>query len=342
MKIIEKLKLDHRSLILNEDIRTRYYRGGLLTVLLLFPFMDISTINDYSLSGIQKLYHAGKDVFYRLKNNPAVDWRKIIYRITVKLLSESVKCPQRDKEIRCLIADDTDLPKTGMCIELIGRIWSHVKNSSILGFKGLFLGLHDGKSFYGLDFCLLGEKGKNRKKPYGLTTQQLKNRYHKQRDKAVAGYRRKEEYFQKKTQMLLRMLKTAISQGIRFDYLLVDSWFVNYELISFILTRKIKPHLLGMAKMGNTKYMYADKEYTEKELIERQKRNRKTKRSRKLNLWYCMVDVTFRDIEIRLFFCRVKRAGKWNVLLITDRDLDFEQACKLYARRWHIEVSFKL
>ena len=210
-----------------------------------------------------------------------------------------------------------------------------------MGFKGLFLGLHDGKSFYGLDFCLLGEKGKNRKKPYGLTAQQLKNRYHKQRDKAVAGYRRKEEYFQKKTQMLLSMIKTAISRGIRFDYPLVDSWFVNYELISFILTRKIKPHLLGMVKMGNTKYMYADKEYTAKELIEKQKRNRKTKRSRKLNLWYCMVDVTFRDIEIRLFFCKVKRAGKWNVLLTTNRDLDFEQAYKLYARRWHIEVFFK-
>jgi hypothetical protein len=29
-----------------------------------------------------------------------------------------------------------------------------------LGFKGLFLGFHDGKSFLGLDFSLHGEKGK--------------------------------------------------------------------------------------------------------------------------------------------------------------------------------------
>ena len=36
----------------------------------------------------------------------------------------------------------------------VGRIWSHVSNSSILGFKGLFLGYHDGKSFFSLDFSL--------------------------------------------------------------------------------------------------------------------------------------------------------------------------------------------
>lgn len=52
----------------------------------------------------------------------------------------------------CLIVDDTDLPKTGRCVELIGRIWSHVTNRSILGFKGLFMGYYDGKSFWGLDF----------------------------------------------------------------------------------------------------------------------------------------------------------------------------------------------
>ena len=34
------------------------------------------------------------------------------------------------------------------------RIWSHFSNSSMLSFKGLFLGYHDGKSFYGLDFSL--------------------------------------------------------------------------------------------------------------------------------------------------------------------------------------------
>lgn len=68
--------------------------------------------------------------------------------------------------IRCHIVDDSDLPKTGRKIELIGRVFSHVKSKGIFAFKGLFLGYHDGKSFFALDFSLHGEQGKNKAKPY--------------------------------------------------------------------------------------------------------------------------------------------------------------------------------
>jgi hypothetical protein len=53
-------------------------------------------------------------------------------------------------------------------MELIGKIFSHVTHTSNFGFKGLFMGYHDGKSFFSLDFSLHGEKGKNQNKPYGL------------------------------------------------------------------------------------------------------------------------------------------------------------------------------
>ena len=38
------------------------------------------------------------------------------------------------------------------CLKNNDRIWSHVSNSSMLGFKELFLGYHDGKSFMDLIF----------------------------------------------------------------------------------------------------------------------------------------------------------------------------------------------
>ena len=125
----------------------------------------------------------------------------------------------------CLIVDDTDLPKTGRCVELIGRIWSHVTNRSILGFKGLFMGYYDGKSFFGLDFSLHGEKGKNEKKPYGLSNKQLKARYSKKRKVDSSGFNRKQEYFETKIQSMISMIRCAITKGIRFEYILVDSWF---------------------------------------------------------------------------------------------------------------------
>ncbi len=51
------------------------------------------------------------------------------------------------------------------------------------------------------------------------------------------------------------MVKDAIRNKIPFDYFLVDSWFTCTELVDFVYRHHKKFHLLGMAKMGNTKYM---------------------------------------------------------------------------------------
>jgi hypothetical protein len=340
--IIRSLKLNCKRFELSGSDRTIYGRGSVLTYLLLFPLFQLPNVRAFSQSILVKLFGGGKDVFYRLKNNEMIPWRSLHYRVTLQLIGlAKSRSSEETTGLKCLIADDTDLPKTGRCIELIGRIWSHVSNGSILGFKGLFLGYHDGKSFFGLDFSLHGEKGKNEKKPYGLTPKQLKDRSSKRRSNLADGAKRKSEYFQKKTDNLLSMIRTAISKGIRFDYLLVDSWFVCDELISFVLGRKIKCHLLGMAKMGRTRYDFNGQSYTAKELVEKMKRNKKTKRSRLLNVWYSIADVYYKGNYVRLFFCKTTHRGNWNVLLTTNTDLEFEEAYRIYSIRWAVEIFFK-
>ena len=340
--IIRSLKLNGKRFEISGSDRTIYGPGSVLTYLLLFPLFQLSNVRAFSQSILAKLFGGGKDVFYRLKNNEMIPWRSLHYRVTLQLIGlAKSRSSAEPTGLKCLIADDTDLPKTGRCIELIGRIWSHVSNGSILGFKGLFLGYHDGKSFFGLDFSLHGEKGKNEKKPYGLTPKQAKARFSKRRSNLTHGAMRKAEYFQKKTDNLLSMIRTAISKGIRFDYLLVDSWFVCDELISFVLGRKIKCHLLGMAKMGKTRYDFNGLSYTAKELVEKQKRNKKTRRSRKLNVWYCSADVCYKGNCVRLFFCKTTHRGNWNVLLTTNKSLEFEEAYQIYTIRWAVEVFFK-
>lgn len=340
--IIRSLNFNSTQLRSTHGDRSSYSCGNVLTLLLLFPLFQLSNVRAYSQSVLSKLFKGGKDVFYRFKNNEMINWRVLHHRISLQLVGIAALTSTEDSTgYKCLIADDTDLPKTGWNIELIGRIWSHVTNSSKLGFKGLFLGYHDGKSFFGIDFSLHGEKGKNERKFFGLTPKQTKDRFSKKRSVLSAGSNRKAEYFEKKTDNLLIMIRTAIAQGLRFDYLLVDSWFVSDVLISFILKRKIKCHLLGMAKMGNTRYDFKGVSYTAKELIEKQKRNKKTKRSRKLNVWHSFVDVNYKGNNIRLFFCKTTHRGNWNVLLITNTDLEFEEAYRIYCIRWCIEVFFK-
>jgi hypothetical protein len=97
----------------------------------------------------------------------------------------------------------------GAVLNSRSRIYSHVTNSfNYGGFKGLFLGYHDGKSFFGPDFSLHGEKGDEKKpdyKQYGLTGKQRKARYSKKRSAKSAGKQRGNEYFRTKTEMLVEI-----------------------------------------------------------------------------------------------------------------------------------------
>ncbi len=79
---------------------------------------------------------------------------------------------------------------------------------------------------------------------------------------------------------MIQMIRTSIENGLRFEYVLVDSWFTCYELIRFINSRRINCNLIGMAKMGKTRYSFKDKNLTAKQIIEIQRRTKKVKRSR--------------------------------------------------------------
>ena len=324
-------------------INTQFRAKQVFTMLLLFPFFDVKDISHFAHSPVSHIFKCSKDVFYAFQKSVHINWRKLSYSVTKQLINRVEKNSHNaDKQpIKCLIADDTDLPKSGRCFEFLSRIYSHVTKSFNYGFKGLFLGYHDGKSFFGLDFSLHGEKGKDATKPYGLTKKQSKRRYKNKnrRNKSVAQVR-VNEYFEKKTDRLITMIRTAISNGIRFDYLLTDSWFTCFKLIHFIVTRKIKCHFLGMVKSDKTQYGYKSKSLTISQIRDSKKRAKASK-SKKLNCKYYEVLVDFKGIPVKLFYCKMNKKKRWHCLLTTNLELDFEQAFEIYATRWTIEVFFK-
>ena len=210
---------------------------------------------------------------------------------------------------------------------------------SILGYKCLTLMLSDGCSQMFIDFSLHGEQGKNKEKVQGLTAGQRKARFSKDY-KGQAVQERVDEYLRKKTETAIGMIKNAIKRGFRFDYILVDSWFTNTDLVKFVATRRIKCHLLGMAKRGNTKY---DTEYgclNTNQIIKALKKDKLCKYCRTLRCTYCQIDALLAGKKVRLFFCKHGRKGEWNVLLTTDSSLTFLKAYRLYARRWATEVGY--
>ena len=60
-----------------------------------------------------------------------------------------------------------------------------------------------------------------------------------------------------------------------------------------------------------------------------------------IKCFYSETMVDFNGIQVKLFFCKTSRKGKWNVLLTTNQELGFEQAYKIYSIRWSVEVFFK-
>ena len=312
-----------------------------LGLLMLFPCFMIRNAYNYSKSSLSGLFDCKKDVFYRFISNESYDWRKILATVSLQLWNKTQGQRATDStEPVCLMVDDTDYPKRGIQTELIGKIYSHVTHSMMLGFKGLFIGITDGVSQMLLDFALVGEEGKNGN--YGLKQKQLDARFSKEHDKESHTAKRIEEYNQSKIALMIEMIRRIIKRKIHFDYVLADSWFACAEVILFITSRHVRCHYLGMIKMGKTKYVYKGKEYTANQLaaiFDKPKQGRKY--SRRLGCWYITVDVIFAGRNVRLFFSKRDKRGKWNGLITTNRKLDFFEAYRIYSRRWSLEVVFK-
>jgi predicted nucleic acid-binding Zn finger protein len=208
-----------------------------------------------------------------------------------------------------------------------------------LGFKLLLMGYWDGASFIPVDFSLHRERGKNNEKPYGLKKKEMKRQHKKDRAISSPAFEREEEADMSKIDIAIKMFKRAISQGFHVDFVLMDSWFTCDAFIEAVMkVKKQAVHLIGMYKIAKTKFCYQGQKYTYGQL-----RNLlgKAKRCRKLGMYYNEAIVVYNGKEIKLFFSKKGKNGKWKVLLCTDTSLSFIKMIEIYQIRWTIEVFFK-
>ncbi|MCF6351253.1 MAG: transposase, partial [Flavobacteriaceae bacterium] len=307
-----------------------------ISALLLLPFLGASNVNNVS----SNCFEAKKDVFYRLKNNPLIDWRSILWLFVIKFIAiGKAKASEDSSSPKCLIIDDSFLAKSGKYIEKISKMWDHVSKKYLLGFKVNLLGYWDGKTFLSIDFAIHREKGKNEKKPCGLTLKEIKKQSKKNRSRDMASFEREKEADASKIETGIKMFKRAVKNGLSIDYLLMDSWFTCNEFISAVsAVKKQTIHLIGMYKIATTKFILKEQEYTIAQL-----RNKlgKAKRNRKTGYYYLEAIVLLDGKEVKLFYSRKGRRGKWKTILSTNTNLSFQAMLKIYAIRWTIEVFFK-
>jgi len=279
------------------------------------------------------------NTFYRLLNNPWMDWRKLLMCFAKQFAAHVKASGDFASGTTCFVLDDTDIEKTGKTIEFIGRIFNHVTKLYPLGFKMLLLGFWDGKTLIATDCSLHREKGK--KGTCGLSKKELKSQFSKKRDSKSPGQKRVKELDMKKGEVAVSMLRRAVKNGFIASYVLMDSWFVNdYMIKSVRAIKKGAIHLLGMCRLDKRKYLVDKKEMNAHQLIIKNERKR-SKYSRKYKSTYISLVADYKGEKVRLFFIRYNNAKNWTILLTTDLTLSFVEAIELYQIRWTIEVLFK-
>ncbi|MCM1139644.1 MAG: transposase [Muribaculum sp.] len=341
--ILGSVKMTERDTIGVVSKRNHVYR--LLSVfqcLLMLPLFGIQKISGVENgNAIASIMSAHKDTFYRFLDNPDVNWRKALWRISIQLWDKiRIRTDHKTTDV-CLIIDDTDQEKTGRMIEKIGRVHSHLRHKAVLGFKCLAMAVTDGVSQLLLELELLGEKGKSGN--YGMSAKELKKRKVSKQTSDLLD-ERKTAYDTSKIELAKEMIRRAIRHKLKFKYVLADSWFTNKEIVKFIHSLHVGCHWLGMIKVGEksrTKYKVGGEELTAPQLVRKGKKEKLKKYSRRLRCHYIQYDAVFGGVKVRIFLTRRTDHGSWNGMLTTDTTLDFAKAWEIYSRRWALEVVFK-
>ena len=165
------------------------------------------------------------NTFYRTLNNPRIDWRKMLLSFSLQFTRIVKKETQMDESLtRCFAVDDSLLEKSGKTIEGISRVNNHVKGGFTFGFKLLLLGFFDGKMLIPADFSLHRESRKNN---FGLKQEEQRKQFKSKNTKDSQGEIRKQDLDEKKTDMIVKMIKRASKRRLDASYVLMDSWFTS-------------------------------------------------------------------------------------------------------------------
>ena len=156
-------------------------------------------------------------------------------------------------------------------------------------------------------------------------------------NKTLAGKRRKLAQT-KAPEALMTLLDTAISAGLKADYILFDSWFSNPAQVTDIHSRGMDV-IAMIKKSSRIKYLYCGEQLNIKEIYSRNKKRRGRSK------YLLSVDVMVgkgNPIPAKIVCVRNKANRKdWLAFICTDTTLSEEEIIRIYGKRWQIEVFFK-
>jgi DDE superfamily endonuclease len=337
-KTLTCLDLSYINKLLNRSKSKGVPAHDIFKTIFLLSFLDLGNVYQLVRSGLGTYHEVTKDMYYQFMKNTNIDWRTIVWLFIKRILTviESKGNSCENESPKCLIIDDTIIPKTGKTIEFIGKVYNHVTTKYELGMKVLTLGYWDGKTFLPIDFSLHNEAGKwgNR----GLNIKELKNQYSKARDESCLSAQRITQLSIDKISAALLMIKQYSSRIKGVQYVLADSWFISEIFIRTILNLKRGINVIGIMKT-NRNVTIDNESISAKNVPTRFKKD--ISRSTKYNCEYISKVMIYKDIKVNGYWVRMRGQQKWQLLICSDLKLRFTKAMQYYQIRWSIEVFFK-
>lgn len=244
--------------------------------------------------------------------------------LAVKILSFFSSLTGENRE-KVLIIDDSPFDRSrSKRAELLARVFDHAEKKFIRGFRLLSVCWSDGVSLLPLDFALLSSRDK-KNQLQGIT---------KSVDKRSCGYKRRLEALEKATDLVNSMVRRLLSYRVKFDYILMDSWFCCPKVICGL--HQYAPVIGMVKKTSKVLYNFRGMNLDVKSIYRRLSK----RRGRAQILSYAIINVG--SIDAKLVFVRNRRKKDWLVLISTNPELSNEEIVRLYGRRWDIEVFFKM
>ena len=168
-----------------------------------------------------------KNTFYRFLNSTKTNWLRFTSLLAADIVNNDIRDLTNQERKNVFIIDDSLFNRTSCKkTELGSRVFDHTDMHFKKGFRMLTLSWSDGNTLIPVNSCLLASaKDTNIIGP----VKTFDNR-------TLAGKRRKLAQT-KAPEALMTLLDTAISAGLKADYILFDSWFSNPAQVTDIHSR---------------------------------------------------------------------------------------------------------
>ena len=296
----------------------------IMHMLLSLPFTSLQV---WQMSG-QNDQRPCRDTFYRFLSQTRYNWRRLLWRVSQTMITELNRLtgPRTD---RVLVIDDSPYKRDrSKAVEYLGRQYDHSSGRFYRGFRLLAAGWSDGHSFVPVAMELLTNA--DRDKRIGPDPQI---------DRRTNAGKRSRAACRKAPELTRQMIDQCQHDGLPVDYIVFDSWYATPGLLKqaserFAVVCMLKKH-------PNQLYRHGKRLYTLTELYQKVLRRATSRKDGPVigSIRVAMLN----GPAVRVVFVRDERdPDKWpRKNRGTDLDISNERICRIYAKRWAIEVFFK-